>query len=256
MMVIVYQTLVGRNRVWMAWLRSSPKVWDDIHRGGLDREGGIWDYTRSQLRHSGPILYLKDKMRAGENPSSIWDVACNVGFHLLEVESMYPGAQLFASDISHVMVEETERNCKRCHADVFDMGSLIEDEAPLLPFGNRTFSTILLSDVVYYVPFGGYAPIVLRQCQWCRNTQAVLSAQKRLIDRLVDVTEKEIIISWHENNEVVVDMMKNLAVPSVRMGKNFVYIINAKRWKEARSSNSWLDSNERSPNLRSGRLDW
>lgn len=148
----------------------------------------------------------------------------------------------YGTDISEVMIEKTKSNCPTCITAQFDLGLLKEDswaksaksderKDMIFKFGENgnlrpitsqsndgpirriaddfppAFHFVLVSDVLIYISWGGYMPLLLQKCALCRRNENVIREQRNLIENLRSITYNEIIVSDHQMNPQVVDMM-------------------------------------------------
>ena len=160
--------------VWRAYFVPSPDTWDAIHRHGQQNSGGVWKYDQQRLTRSDVFRYL-----ARKKYTSLLDVSCNVGFILSSLMKMHPAAKHYGTDISVTMVETAQENCPMCAGFAqFDLGRLSEEgcrhpKSCCMRHGvtagrrrQRLLDVILVSDVLYYISWGGIPP-VLFTCECC-----------------------------------------------------------------------------------------
>lgn len=207
-----------RGGVWRAYFVPSPDTWDAIHRHGQQNSGGVWKYDQQRLTRSDVFRYL-----ARKKYTSLLDVSCNVGFILSSLMKMHPAAKHYGTDISVTMVETAQENCPMCAGFAqFDLGRLSEEVSSpqeLLheAWGDsrkaapKTFDVILVSDVLYYISWGGIPP-VLFTCECCCGIfrRLALPSQRRFMENLASLANDEVLFSSHQGNLAVTEMMKAL----------------------------------------------
>ena len=188
----------GCRCTWLAYLLPTPFIWDSlIHDDGID--GGIWHYTGWE--HPEIVCYIQ---AIHSNYSSLLDTACNLGHMLARLQQARPSAQHYGVDISSKMVSATRLRCAECSVRPFDLAQLVHTENTL--DGLPTADVVVVSDVLYYMPYGGVPP-------WLHNAQLfpkslVRQSQRRFFGRLQAIARKEVIFSNHQNNPAVVDFLR------------------------------------------------
>jgi|EP00802_Teleaulax_amphioxeia_P020666 hypothetical protein len=197
---------LSTRRVWLAHvLPQSSDVWDNIHEQGQKLgEGGVFGYG-NWLKNQPSIRYLLRQPKYAR----LADMSSSVGIILATLQESNPGAEHFGSDISRVMVNATQQRCRQCHVAQFDVGRFQAPEGEAVPYAfPGTFDYVLVEDVLYYIAWGGWPPFVLRICEPCRRM--ALTHQKRWLDRVKALTRRKVVISAHQENPIVVDMLRAL----------------------------------------------
>ena len=72
----------------------------------------------------------------------------------------------------------------------------------------KYFDFVLISDVLYYGSWARWSPLVLNWCSACYDHILLPEIKINLFRNLKLITKREIIVSKHQNNMLVVDMMK------------------------------------------------
>lgn len=181
------------NLHWLPYILPYTPVWlwDYLH-GLAATRGGMWRYTsdvQPQL-----VTYI---LQAHSGYASLLDVACNMGFMLARLQRARPMARHFGSDISRTMISRARLRCPACAGLVqFDLARLANNESaaaaagvhPLAPGLPKVVDLLVVSDVLYFMPFGNVPPIFTPLLP----ASAVRAAQRRLMDALVRLARKEV----------------------------------------------------------------
>lgn len=197
----------------------------------LSGEISVWD-TACNVGY-----FLKVLQNLDESPINVLKQMLNNE----QPEPFYSGITntYYGTDISDIMVEKTKLNCPTCVVVQFDLGLLREaswvrkkrdDEGNVFKFDDTghlmrmdqsndveirqisenfppAFHFVVVSDVLIYIGWGGYLPLLLQKCSLCRQRPDVLEEQRNFIENLRSLTYNEIIVSDHQMNQLVVDMM-------------------------------------------------
>ena len=194
---------------WLPYLlpRTPSWLWDGIHSLASDTNGGMWHYD--SMVQPDVVNYV---FRAHGAYGSLLDVSCNLGFMLERMARIRPQAHHYGTDVSRKMVAATRERCTQCKAVApFDLALLANDEDvaraagahPLAPGLPATFDLVVVSDVLYFVPFGRWPPYVCRLLPgaWLR------ASQRRAMTALQRLARREVVFSDHEDNPLVVDFL-------------------------------------------------
>jgi len=213
-----------RGHVWTTHVfPQSAETWDWVHTNGLAMgSGGIWRYDDNLSRHA-QVQYILSQPKY----ERLADMSCSVGIQLEKMQRHNPGAEHFGSDISRVMVDATRRRCPQCHAAQFDLGHFREAGAGYVFPG--TFDYVIVSDVLIYIGWGGWPPIVLRYCAMCRTL--VRPEQRRWLERVTALTRREIVFSPHQENPIAIDMLQ--ALGAQRHAHYDIFIVNGTAARDA-----------------------
>lgn len=186
---------------WLAYLgRPAPGLWDWIHGRAGGSSGGVWQYDETV--HSELVCYVDAHYT---NYSSLLDVASNLGFMLARLRSSHPTASHSGTDISASMAGATRARCGgRCATSTFDLHRLLDDGSfvPGRDGVPAVHDIVVVSDVLYFVGFGGWPPLLLQlpglvPDSWLRD------AQKRFFKRLRSLASVEVVFSSHQLNRAV-----------------------------------------------------
>jgi len=211
------------NLHWMPYVlpRTPASLWDHLHRKGGN--GGIWHYREDV--HAEIVRYVHD---SHASYASLLDVACNLGFMLASFQRIRPRAAHYGTDVSPLMVTAARRRCPVCNATAaFDLASLALDSAvandagscPLAHGLPASFDLVIVSDVLYYMPFASLPPIFSRVIP----SVMLRASQKRLFDALTRLARQEVIFSTHQDNPMVIDFLEaNGAVRKLAMSRRGV----------------------------------
>ena len=217
---------VERGHVWTTHIvAQSPEVWDWVHTNGQQMgPGGIWKYGANMLS-GGTVKYVTAQPRY----ERLVDMSCSVGIVLSALQHNNPAAEHFGSDISRVMVNETRRRCPRSHAAQFDLGRFRQPAGDTVDYVfPGTFDYVIISDVLIYIAWGDWPPLLLRWCAPCRHM--ALGEQRRWLDRVKALTRREIVFSSHQNNPIAIEMLTALGAKMIGNEttklRDRVYIIN------------------------------
>lgn len=190
---------------WLAYLgRPAPWLWDWIHSGANASTGGVWHYDETV--HSEIVCYVDAHYR---NYSSLLDVASNLGFMLARLQSSHPTATHTGTDISERMAHATRERCGgRCVTSTFDLHRLL-DEGSFAPGSGGVppvHDIVIVSDVLYFVGWGGWPPLLLQwpglvPDAWLR------AAQTRFFERLRRLASIEVLFSSHQLNRRVLQTL-------------------------------------------------
>lgn len=225
----------GRHHIWLAYLWPTTKNWDYVFS-----EGDIWKYDERKIQRTAQVQYIMRSLtadfkdvgmkndRSMDDHLSVLDVSCNLGYMLQAISS---GANkrsidlnLYGLDISKRMVEETHKNCVSCLAEVFDLSTL--DDASSWPSYPDHFDYVLVSDVLYYLKFGGIPPLIFKVCEFCRTLGFVVEREKRFADALSRLARKEVVFSNHQGNDFAKSFLTN--VGATFLETEGVYILEGK----------------------------
>ena len=206
---------------WLPYvLPQSPAwLWDLMHTSA-NHEGGMWRYGPSVQAEV--TRYVLER-HAGY--ASALDVGCNVGFMLARLQEANPRARHYGTDISPTVVAAARARCPQCAAVVpFDLAALLDEETarqagvhPLAAGLPTAVDVVLVSDVLYYMPYGHLPPALGRlvPSAWLRPSQ------HRLFDALARLARREVIFSDHEDNPGVVDFLEANGAKRVQLrGRN------------------------------------
>ena len=130
---------------------------------------------------------------------------------LARLEALNPRAQHYGTDVSAAMVAATRVRCAKCAAVVqFDLATLLDADStsragvqPLARGLPATFDVVVVSDVLYFMPFARLPPVAGRLVPkaWLR------ASQRRFFDALVRLARRAVVFSDHEDNPLVVDFL-------------------------------------------------
>ena len=94
------------------------------------------------------------------------------------------------------MVRRARRRCPRCFVEVFDAATLdLPDGWPV------SYDVVLVSDVLYYIPFAGVPQMVASEN---RN----VAASKPWFAAVANLARREVVFSAHQNNPWVRAMLR------------------------------------------------
>ena len=107
-----------------------------------------------------------------------------------------PHAAHYGGDISPRMVRRARRRCPRCFVEVVDAAALaLPDGWPV------SYDVVLVSDVLYYIPFAGVPQMVASENRNVAASKPWFAAVSRLARR-------EVVFSSHQNNPWVRAMLR------------------------------------------------
>ena len=225
-LVLLLAALVGTRSclpVWLAYiLPSSRSLWERIHCQG-ERGGGLWRYKLNVHSEIVQVVHT-----AYPRYSSLLDVACNLGFMLGRLQALHPAARHYGSDISLAMIEATQRRCAECVVGTFDVQRLQAEElgptpgAALPPDFPPAFDVVVVSDVLYYMAWGGWPPAALQQSVVGRVLPRRRSYE-RFARQLSALARRAVVFSDHQGNAGVMDFFRHAGVVQVGVG---VWVLN------------------------------
>lgn len=212
---------------WLPYLLPTEAVWDRVvHKGrDDDRNGGVW-HTSAGV-HRELTCYID---AYHPDYASLLDVSCNLGWMLAHLSHRHPNASHYGTDISRRMVAATQRRCAACKTAPFDLARLARAvppaappssalDSPLAAFADApaAVDVVIVSDVLYYMPYDGWAPALL-------NAQVVPSrrlrvAQRRLFDALTSMARREVVFSDHQSNPAVIDFLTSMGATPLNLSK-------------------------------------
>ena len=177
-----------RGEVWLAYVFPTQTVWDRVHKGAATahwREHGATQAVLvSQINQRHPAY------------TSLLDLGCSRGFILAQLASQRPHAAHYGGDISPRMVRRARRWCPRCFVEVVDAATLdLPDNWP------DSYDVVLVSDVLYYIPFAGVPQMVASENSNVAASKPWFAAVSRLARR-------EVVFSAHQNNPWVRAMLR------------------------------------------------
>lgn len=244
--------------MWLLYFFSdNVAMWDWVHKKGEARfgAGGIWHYG-DWMKQNRANVYLQHQIKADLKDSSqdtlrILDVSCSVGIVLADLRDKISTAdaassrvEIYGSDISHVMANASAKRCASCHVAQYDIGRLQRDDrsedgsAVYDAFAPDVteFDYVLVSDVLYYIGWGGWMPIVLKYCSYCRQFKSVQSAYKRFAKNIQSITRKQVIFSNHQSNPIIIDFFKAVRAGYVQGSE--VFVLSGRNINDQKSINN------------------
>jgi SAM-dependent methyltransferase len=177
-----------RGEVWLAYVFPTQTVWDRVHRGGG---------TRHWREHNGTQAVLVAQINQ-RHPgyASLLDLGCSRGYILAQLASQRPHAAHYGGDISPMMVRRAQQICPQCRVAVVDAANLdLPDGWP------DSYDVVLVSDVLYYIPFAGVPQMVASEN---RN----VAASKPWFGAVANLARREVVFSAHQNNPWVRAMLR------------------------------------------------
>ena len=177
-----------RGEVWLAYVFPTQTVWDRVHAGGA---------TRHWREHNGTQAVLVAQINQ-RHPgyASLLDLGCSRGYILAQLASQRPHAAHYGGDISPRMVRRARRRCPQCRVAVVDAAALdLPDGWP------DSYDVVLVSDVLYYIPFAGVPQMVASENRNIEASRPWFAAVSRLARR-------EVVFSSHQNNPWVRAMLR------------------------------------------------
>ena len=187
---------------WIAHLGHVPSwLWDGIHGWSAGSPGGIWHYGPGV--HNDLVCYIDAHYH---DYASLLDVATNLGLVLARLQDAHPTAAHVGSDVSQRMVEATRARCPACTAQQFDLHALLDPGfEPGAVGAPKVAELVLVSDVLYYMNWAGWPPLLLRYVvpeAWVR------ASQRRFFSNLRRLASVEVIFSSHQLNPTVVSALE------------------------------------------------
>ena len=177
-----------RGEVWLAYVFPTQTVWDRVHKGAA---------TAHWREHAGTQAVLVAEINQ-RHPAyaSLLDLGCSRGYILAQLASQRPHAAHYGGDISPRMVRRARRWCPRCFVEVVDAATLdLPDNWP------DSYDVVLVSDVLYYIPFAGVPQMVASENRNIEASRPWFAAVSRLARR-------EVVFSAHQNNPWVRAMLR------------------------------------------------
>ena len=207
LIALEYSFHLSTRGAWLAHVTAqSSDVWDNIHMQGQKLEGGrgVFGYG-NWLKNQPSIRYLRTQPKYAR----LADMSSSVGIILATLQEENPRAEHFGSDISRLMVNATQQRCRQCHVAQFDVGRFQRPEGEAASYAfPGTFDYVLVEDVLYYIAWGGWPPFLLNICGPCRRMAQ--THQRRWLERVKALTRRKVVISAHQENPIVMDMLRAL----------------------------------------------
>lgn len=236
----------SRLPIWICYLFPGSRfLWDSAQNvhvdSGQNHGAGVWNYSSNV--HMEITDYI-DLFLHQHN--SVWDVSCNYGFMLQRLIANRPQVKYYGSDVSQAMVDRTAQRCPaattfpldlhvfakgpvaRSHDDQPERSlAQLEQHATTEPQILPVADIIIVSDVLYYIGFGGWAPIFF---QMGAVPYAWLERPFRLFaDGLAAQARCFIVFSNHQNNPLALKFFKTVGAKIVMFltpkGRNKVWIL-------------------------------
>jgi len=186
--------------VWLIYLfkRPPPVLWDYIH-SRANGSSGIWRYGSSV--HPELLCYIESHHPEYD---SLLDVASNLGIMLGRLKDARQNASHVGTDISSEMVSSTRRRCPSCSTHQFDLQRLLDDASfkPGRAGVPEAADLVLVSDVLYYMAWGGWPPVLLQR-PGLVPPSSLRASQALFFRRLRSLARVEVIFSTHQYNPVV-----------------------------------------------------
>ena len=177
-----------RGEVWLAYVFPTQTVWDRVHARGA---------TRHWREHNGTQAVLVAEINQ-RHPAyaSLLDLGCSRGYILAQLAARQSQAAHYGGDISPRMVRRARRRCPQCRVAVVDAATLdLPDGWP------NSYDVVLVSDVLYYIPFAGVPQMVASENRNVAASKPWFAAVSRLARR-------EVVFSAHQNNPWVRAMLR------------------------------------------------
>ena len=177
-----------RGEVWLAYVFPTQTVWDRVHKGAA---------TAHWREHAGTQAALVAQINQ-RHPgyTSLLDLGCSRGYILAQLAAQHSSAEHYGGDISPRMVRRARRWCPRCFVEVVDAATLdLPDGWP------ASYDVVLVSDVLYYIPFAGVPQMVASEN---RN----VAASKPWFAAVASLARREVVFSAHQNNPWVRAMLR------------------------------------------------
>jgi len=177
-----------RGEVWLAYVFPTQTVWDRVHKGAATAHWREHGATQAAL-----VAQINQRHPAY---ASLLDLGCSRGLILAQLAAQNSKAALYGGDISPRMVRRARRRCPRCFVEVVDAAALA------LPDGwPDSYDVVLVSDVLYYIPFAGVPQMVASENSNVAASRPWFAAVSRLARR-------EVVFSAHQNNPWVRAMLR------------------------------------------------
>ena len=180
-------------------------VWDHFYNfvgsrpwKALNKSTAPYHPTSRYIRRSG--YHQVDNLK-------VLDVGSYNGDIIFYLKQLNPSWDLFGYDISKKKVLSSKKNCPECIVKQVNVFKALFSESYLKKH-KKYFDFVLVSDVLYYGSWARWSPLVLNWCSACYDHDSVARDQNKFIRNLKLITKREIIVSKHQNNMLVVDMMK------------------------------------------------
>ena len=184
---------------------NDVRVWDHFYDfvgsrpwTALNESTAPYHPTARYIRHSG--YHRLDNLK-------ILDVGSYNGDIISYLKRLNPSWDLFGYDISKKKVHSSKKKCSGCTVKQINVFEAVSSESYVKEH-KKYFDFVLISDVLYYGSWASWSPLVLNWCSACYDHISVARDQSKFVRNLKAITKKEIIISKHQNNVLVVDMMK------------------------------------------------
>ena len=177
-----------RGEVWLAYVFPTQTVWDRVHKGAA---------TAHWREHAGTQAALVAQINL-RHPgyASLLDLGCSRGLILAQLAARQSQAAHYGGDISPRMVRRARRLCPQCRVAVVDAATLdLPDGWP------DSYDVVLVSDVLYYIPFAGVPQMVASEN---RN----VAASKPWFAAVARLARREVVFSAHQNNPWVRAMLR------------------------------------------------
>ena len=177
-----------RGEVWLAYVFPTQTVWDRVHARGATA------HWREHAATQAVLVAQINQRHPGYK--SLLDLGCSRGVILAQLAAQNSKAALYGGDISPRMVRRARRRCPRCFVEIVDAAALA------LPDGwPDSYDVVLVSDVLYYIPFAGVPQMVASENRNVAASKPWFAAASRLARR-------EVVFSAHQNNPWVRAMLR------------------------------------------------
>jgi len=239
---VFLESLDPRTTGGLAYVFPSREVWDRAHSKADQRQqaGGIWHYNITHHQKAPEVEYINQQPEF----ESLADLSCNLGMHadaILENRTApgVPRPSIYCTDISLKVLDVGRRDgyCPDCKRGALDISVFADADAFRLhadkmqrAFGTfrPRFDYVLVSDVLLYVPWGGWPPWMVQgkvicekllkmRDEWLslcseivKKLPGVAEAQRRFVSNLLSVTRREIVFSNNQHNFGVVAFFENV----------------------------------------------